>query len=78
MTLELPERLCIDPQILAGKAIVRGTRVSVELVLGHLAGGWSESDILAEYPTLTHDGIMACLAYAHNLVSDESLFHSAA
>jgi uncharacterized protein (DUF433 family) len=78
MVLELRDRIVVDPDILVGKPIVRGTRISVELVLGHLADGWSENDILAEYPSLTHDDIIACLGYAHDIVSEESLFHTAA
>jgi uncharacterized protein (DUF433 family) len=77
MALVLRDRIVVDPDVLVGKPIVRGTRHSVELVLGHLAGGWSESDILAEYSGLTHDDIIACLAYAHDVVSVDSTFPAA-
>lgn len=71
-------RIVLDPTILAGKPIVRGTRISVEFVLGLLADGWSETEILVNYPGLTHDDIIACLAYARDTVSSERVFPSAA
>ena len=59
-----PERVVIDPEILAGKPVVRGTRLAVEFLLELLAAGQSEADILASYPGLTRDDILACRAYA--------------
>ena len=59
-------RIVLDPDVLVGKPIVRGTRLSVELVVGLLADGWSEADILANYPGLTRQDILACLAYARD------------
>src|SRR6266496_1883857 len=58
------ERIMLDPAILAGKPVVRGTRLAVEFVIGLMADGWSEADILANYPGLTREDIVACLAYA--------------
>jgi uncharacterized protein (DUF433 family) len=60
-----------DPAILAGKPVIRGTRISVEFVIGAMADGWSVADILANYPGLTSDDIAACLIYARDLVSSE-------
>lgn len=71
-------RIVLDPRVLTGKPIVRGTRLSVEFVLCLLADGWDEGDILANYPGLTHDDIIACLAYARDAVSSERIFPSAA
>jgi uncharacterized protein (DUF433 family) len=48
---------------LGGKPVIRGTRLSVEFVVGLLDDGWSESDIFDNYPGITHDDIVACLAY---------------
>jgi uncharacterized protein (DUF433 family) len=59
-------RITLDPAVLAGKPVVRGTRLSVEFVIGLMAEGWSEQDILAEYPGLTHEDLVACLAYARS------------
>jgi len=57
------ERIVIDPQILVGKPIVRGTRIAVEFVIELLANGWSHEDILRNYPRLTLEDILACLGY---------------
>ena len=71
-------RIVIDPQILTGKPIVRGTRLSVDCVIGLMADGWSEPDILKNYPGLTHEDIAACLAYARDHLRGEKIFPSAA
>ncbi len=71
-------RIVLDTAILAGKPVVRGTRISVEFVLGLLADGWSYPEILAEYPGLTIDDITACLAYARDVLGSEKVFPSAA
>ena len=73
-----PARIVLDPAILAGKPIVRGTRLSVEFVIGLLADGWAEADILRNYPGLGHEDIAACLAYALNVLSSEKVYPSAA
>lgn len=71
-------RIVLDPQILAGKPVVRGTRLAVEFIIGLLADGWSEADILSNYPGLAHDDIIACLAYARDVLSSERVFPTAA
>ncbi len=58
------DRIAVDPAIRFGKPCVRGTRISVGDVLGYLAGGMSEAQILADFPQLTRDDVRACLAYA--------------
>jgi uncharacterized protein (DUF433 family) len=55
-----PERITVDPDILAGKSVIRGTRIAVELVLELLAAGQSESDVLESYPGLTREDVLAC------------------
>ena len=59
-------QITIDPQVLAGKPIVQGTRLSVEFVIGLLADGWTEAEIIENYPGITHEGVIACLAYARD------------
>jgi uncharacterized protein (DUF433 family) len=59
-----PERIIVDPEILAGRPVIRGTRLAVEFILELLAAGQSETRILAHYPGLTRDDILACLSYA--------------
>ena len=70
--------IALDPQILSGKPVIAGARLSVEFVIGLLAEGWSEEEILANYPGLTHDHILAWLAYARDALSSEKVFPSAA
>ena len=57
----IEQRIVLDPAVLAGKPIVRGTRLSVEFIIGLMADGWNEPDILANYPGLTREDIAACL-----------------
>lgn len=54
------DRIVLDPAVLAGKPVIRGTRLSVEFVIGLMADGWNEADILANYPGLSHEDIAAC------------------
>jgi uncharacterized protein (DUF433 family) len=61
--MNLLERIAVDPTIRFGKPCVRGTRISVGDVLGYLAGGMSETQILVDFPQLTRDDVRACLAY---------------
>lgn len=77
MTAEQPS-IILDPNVLAGKPIIRGTRLSVEFVIGLMADGWSEADILANHAGITHEDILACLAYARDALSSERVFPSAA
>ena len=72
--MALNNRIVIDPKILTGKPVVRGTRISVELVVELLAAGWSHAQILASYPHLSEDDIRACLAYASELLREEKVY----
>jgi uncharacterized protein (DUF433 family) len=71
-------RITLAPAVLAGKPVIRGTRLSVEFIIGLMADGWSETDIPKNYPGVAHDDIIACLAYARDLLSSEKVFPSAA
>jgi uncharacterized protein (DUF433 family) len=57
------DRISIDPAVCGGKPCVRGTRIWVALILDLLAGGMSEAQLRVEYPELTHDDILAAIAY---------------
>jgi uncharacterized protein (DUF433 family) len=70
---QLLKRITADPAIFGGKPIVRGMRISVELVLSLLAQGENWDNLLADYPGLEIDDIRACLAYAHTVIANESL-----
>lgn len=58
------DRISIDPTVRFGKPCVHGTRIAVGDVLGYLAGGMSDDQLLAHFPQLTREDIRACLAYA--------------
>ena len=57
-------RIVVDPEILVGKPVIVGTRLAVEFIIDLLAQGWTEADVLRNYPGLTRQDIQACLAYA--------------
>jgi uncharacterized protein (DUF433 family) len=65
------DHIVSDPDILVGKPTVKGTRISVELILGWLANGWTHEMILESYPQLTRDSILAALAFAAEMLRDE-------
>ena len=60
----LPDRIVINPRVMVGKPIVRGTRLTVEYILNLMAHGATESEILAEYNGLTRADLQACLLFA--------------
>lgn len=62
--MPLLDRITIDPSVRFGKPCVRGTRLTVGDVLAYLAGGMSEAEVLADFPSLTRDDIRACYAFA--------------
>lgn len=64
-------RIVSDPDILAGKPVVRGTRISVQLILGWLAQGWTPAMILESYPQITEADIRAALAFAEEFLREE-------
>jgi len=73
-----PARIVLDSAILVGKPVIRGTRLSVDFVIGLMADGWKEADILCSYPGLSHDDLAACLAYARDVLRSEKVYPSAA
>jgi uncharacterized protein (DUF433 family) len=65
------ERIVVDPRVMVGKPVVKGTRLTVEFILDLLAHGWSEAEILRNYPGLTVQDIRACLAYASQRLQED-------
>jgi uncharacterized protein (DUF433 family) len=65
------DRIEINPEIMLGKPVIRGTRITVELILRDLAEGGTEQDILAAYPHLTAEDIKAAIAYAADTVAEK-------
>jgi uncharacterized protein (DUF433 family) len=72
------ELISLDPAVLAGKPVISGTRLAVEFIIGLMAEGWSEAEILSNYPGVTHADLLACLAYARDMLGSEKVFPSAA
>jgi uncharacterized protein (DUF433 family) len=67
------ERIIADSRILAGKPVVKGTRIAVDLVLEELAQNPAINELLAAHPDLTRDDVQACLAYARAIVTGEEV-----
>jgi len=68
------DRITIDPTVLAGKPVIHGTRLAVDLILSLLGQGWSESDLLRNYPGLAHEDVAACLQYASEVLQAEKVY----
>ena len=58
------DHIISNPEILVGKPVIKGTRISVELILGRLANGWTYEQVLESYPHIARDDIQAALAFA--------------
>ncbi|MGD9954159.1 MAG: DUF433 domain-containing protein [Burkholderiales bacterium] len=67
------DQIEINPEIMLGKPVIRGTRIPVELVLRKLAEGATEAELLDAYPTLTAQGIKAALEYAAKTIAHEEI-----
>ena len=68
------DRIVVDPQVLVGKPVVKGTRLAVEFIIDLLAQGWTEAEILRNYPGLTREDIRACLVYASTVLKAEKVY----
>lgn len=68
------DRITINPKVLVGKPVVKGTRIAVEFVVDLLARGWTTELILREYDHLTAEDIQACLAYASDVLKSERVY----
>jgi uncharacterized protein (DUF433 family) len=62
------DRIEIKPEVLVGKPVVKGTRLSVEFLVGLLAEGWSTEEVLSNYPGLAREDLLACLSYAADVL----------
>ena len=71
------DRITLDAAVLAGKPVVRDSRLAVEFIVGLLGQGWTEADILRNYPGITHDDIAACLQYASEILQSEKVYPAA-
>ena len=69
----LLKRIRSDPEIFGGKPIIRGMRISVEMILSLLAQGETQETILADYPDLEPEDLRACFVYAHSVIAQDKL-----
>lgn len=68
------ERITVDPGVLVGKPVIKGTRIAVELVIDLLARGYTKEQILDQYDHITAEDIQACLAYASETLRSERVY----
>ena len=71
---DLLQRIVVNPKIMGGKPIVKGTRITLEQILKLLAQGLSPDDIIRDYPHLTRDDISAALLYAAKIAGEEDVY----
>ena len=72
--LSWDKRIELNPEVLAGKPVIKGTRLAVEFIVDLMAQGWAEDEIIRNYPTLTPDDLKACLQYASAALQDEKVY----
>lgn len=68
------DRIVMDPAVLVGKPVIKGTRLAVEFIVDLLAEGWTEAEILRNYPGVTPEDVRACLASASALLHAERVY----
>ena len=72
--MDWQNRIVVDPEILVGKPVIKGTRLAVEFIIDLLAQGWTEADILRNYPGVMRQDVQACLAYASTVLKAEKVY----
>ena len=70
-------KITSNPKVMLGKPVVKGTRITVELILKKIAGGYSFDEIIEMYPHITNDDILACVSYAVSVMESEETLQSA-
>ncbi len=74
MKKDLLKRIVVNPEVISGKPIIRGTRIPIDLILKLLAQGISVEEILGDYPHLTKEDIQAALLYGAKVIASEDVF----
>lgn len=72
--MKYEDHIGIDPEVMVGKPVIKGTRITVELILRRLAAGERPEDIVQNYPHLTKDDVMAALAYAREMIEEQQIY----
>ncbi len=70
--MDWKDRIEVNPNVLVGKPIIKGTQISVELILDRMADGWTMEDILSAYPRLKREDVLAALSFASELFKEET------
>ena len=73
MEEDLLRRIAIDPRVMLGKPVVRGTRITVEILLEKIAAGHTVDEVLGDYPTLSREDVLAAVAYAREAVGTDEI-----
>ena len=73
MAKDLLERIAVNPLVMLGKPVIRGTRITVEILLEKIAAGFSMDEILVDYPRLSKEDVLAAVAYAREVISTDEL-----
>ena len=74
MGKEIFKRIVCDPDILCGKPVIKGTRISIEFLLELLANNWTHKEIIENYPSITEEVILAALEYSLSLLKEEHIY----
>jgi uncharacterized protein (DUF433 family) len=74
MVMDWHDHIHSNPKVLAGKPVIKGTRLSVDFVLRLLANGWTGEQLLANYPRLTPEALQACFSFAAECLEEESFY----
>ncbi len=72
--MEWRSRIVLDPHVLTGKPVIKGTRISVELVIDLLGRGYSTTQVIEQYPHVSAEDVQACLAYASEILKSERIY----
>lgn len=72
--MDWQDRISVDPKVLVGKSVIKGTRIAVEFLLELLANGWTYEQVLKNYPHLTQEDIYAALHYATEVLKQEHIY----
>ncbi len=75
-TQSYKDRITVNPNIMLGKPIIKGTRITVEIILKKLSDGMTIEELLTAYPHLTKDDILAAISYSADVISQEELIAS--
>lgn len=69
--MDWKERIIVDSNVLVGKPVIKGTRIAVELLMDRLSDGWTMEDILAAYPHISRDDVLAAISFVTEIFKEE-------